>query len=179
MNKATNLQAKILAINTANKHASEIAAYEIEQLRHLIGTNPLKVDGSFKAKIKHEKKQFEKIKISMFGFDWHAHTTYYFTAEYGYFVARIKTCVSGGGSDMCGVRNYCIYENNSIDIFKIDKDGNFQESDRPAQEFPQYQESELLSIAKEVKAAAEEYKKVFNKMPYEFRYELNIERLTR
>lgn len=176
---ATSLQAKILAINIVNKTAKEIQEHETKQLSPFIGSNPLKNEGSFKAKIKHEKLNIQSTKFKEFGFEWHTDTSYYLTPKHGYFVAVIRTCVTGGGVDRCGVNKFCIYETKEIDLFKIDSEGNFCENTRICDDYSQYDESELLSIAKEIKQAAEIYSQSLAKMPYQFREVLNIERLTR
>jgi len=179
MASATSLQAKILSINTINKHSKIIFEHETKECEKFIGTNPLKIDGTFKAKITHNKKEFKRTKISAFGFDWWIETMYYLTNQYGYFSANIRTCTTGGGADINGVNQYCIYEDRSFDLFKIDDNGNFCESDRATNDFKQYKESDLLKMERQIKAEAEKYKAALNKLPYEFRNVLGIERLTR
>jgi hypothetical protein len=176
---ATSLQAKILAVNTANQHTKQIYDFLTGQLKNLIGVNPLKVDGSFKAKHEIEKLHIEKQKISMFGFNWWIDTNYYLTPKYGYLTAEIKTCITGGGQDRNGVNRYCIYEYKNIDIVKIDENGIFCENDRPREDEPIYNEKEILQQAKEIKEAAEAYRAKANTFPYQFKDVLYIERLTR
>jgi hypothetical protein len=179
---ATPLQAKILAINTINSHAKEIFDYETEQLSKLIGTNPLKVGGEFKAKIDHKYKEIERKKILAYGFEWWQDTHYYFTAKYGYFSINIRTCVSGGGADKNGVNRHCIYEDLCIDLFKINEQGIFEAITEPFRQFkerPQYEETTLLEIKGEIEKIAEQYRNTANKLPYQFAHVLNVERLTR
>jgi hypothetical protein len=178
---ATSLQAKILSINTLNEYALFIHEHEKKNLNYLIGTNPLKIDGSFKAKIKHNKLNIETPKINQFGFDWFISVDYWFTCKYGYFSLQIKTCINGGGKDVNGVTRHCIYENQNIDLFKIDSEGNFCENDRPfdSESFKQYTESELLEVQKQAHEAAENYKAIAKNVPYLFNDVLRIERLTR
>ena len=176
---ASSLQAKIVSVNTINEHTRIFLEHEKEALKSLIGSNPLKVDGTFKAKISHTKKEIANKKIEMFGQIWHAQSSYYLTPQYGYFVMKVRTCVTGGGADRNGVNKHCNYEDRTIDLIKIDESGIFCECDRLPQDLPQYNEGELIAIEREIKAAAEQYRELAEKMPYEFSHTLSIERLTR
>ena len=181
-NHATSLQAKVLSINTLHEYTKFIVEHEKKGLNYLIGTNPLKVDGTFKAKIKHDKLNIESHKINKFGFEWFISIQYYFECKHNYFTVNIRTCINGGGGDQNNVSRHCIYENQKVDLFKINSEGNFCENDRPI-DFnnfkSDYNETELLSIKKEIHEAAENYREIAKKAPYLFNYVLNIERLVR
>jgi hypothetical protein len=178
-NKATSLQAKILAINTNNNHSELILNFEILQLSKYLGQSILKVDGSFKAKINHLKHEEIKGPFVAYGFEWFSHTHYWFTANYNKLSINVKTCVSGGGVDRCGVSSHCIYETNSIDLFVIDGLGNLQPLEKQHFQNRQFDETQILEAQKKIKAAAEEYNKILALMPYEFRSVTFCERLTR
>jgi hypothetical protein len=185
---ATNLEAKVLALNLHNEKVLQIFNHEQNELKKYVGTNPLKIDGSFKAKIKHSKLEpYQEIcrswnKINVFGLDWWTDTNYYFSVSYGRFTANIKSCLTGGGTDRAGHTNkYCIYETTVIDLFNIDEKGNFQplkESQR-YEARPVFEVAKLREAAQEIKAIANEYRCALNSLPYEFHNVLNIERLTR
>lgn len=175
---ASSLQAKIVSVNTINEHTNIFIEHEKEALKSLIGSNPLKRDGTFKAKISHTKKELAPQKIEMFGQTWYTQSSYYLVPHYGYFVMKVRTCVTGGGTDRNGVNKYSKYEDRTIELMKIDESGVFCECNRVPQDLPQYNEGELIAIEREIKAAAEQYRELAKKMPYEFSHTLDIERLT-
>jgi hypothetical protein len=178
-NSATSLQAKILAININNKNSEGILNFELSQLSKYIGQSILKIDGSFKAKINHVKMEAKKSKFPAYGFQWWEHTDYYFTANYNKLTINVKTCVSGGGCDQNQVNTHCIYETNTIDLFKIDGLGNLQPIEKQYFENKQFNEADILEAQAKIKQAAKEYEIILSSMPYEFRHVTNCERLTR
>lgn len=179
--RVTELQAKLLAVNTLNKDAAIILKHELEFIKSLIGTNPLKVDGSFKAKVTHKKIEIKKEKFNAFGFDWWKDTSYWLQKSGSHFVAQIKTCVSGGGSDRNNISSYCIYESKALYLCEIDNAGLFKELSYPEWNTiePTYNEEDLLNTAKEIQELASKYNNALKKMPSQFMYALNIQRLTR
>jgi len=183
-NTATNLDAKVLALNLHNAKVLQIFNHEQNELKQFIGINPLKIDGSFKAKIKHNKLEpyHEGKKINVLGLDWWVSTNYFFSVNYGRFIAHIKTCLTGGGLDNAGSCNkFCIYENSIICLFNIDENGNFQplEESQKYEAYPVYDSAKLIETARDIRAIAEEYRRALASLPYEFHNVLNIERLTR
>ena len=178
MNKATSLQAKLLAVNTLNTRAEEIINHELEQLKNYIGLNIFKVDGSFKAKYAHEKLEFEPTKIEKFGFNWWERTFYSINVNYNDVSIKVHTSVSGGGSDSNGVSCYSVSLDYWADLFFIDKEGRLQIKERPLPTFKQYDEQEILAIQAKIKLAEAEYEKLYEQMPYQFAGVTNCKRLT-
>ncbi len=179
-NNATTLQAKIVTLNTMHEHAALIFKHEREQLLPLIGKNPLKKDGSFKATVKHSKIDIPNKKIYYEGFDFWAGTTYYFNASDRCFWAVLRTCVNGGGSDSNGVSKHCIYESLNLILFNIDKDGFFEDLQNKEYTKPApIIEKDVLKQVEKLNKIGEDYKTVFNSINQNLVDTLYLPRLKR
>lgn len=177
--KATSLKAKVLALNNLNKTTFEIVQHETNELKKYIDQNIFKVDGTFKAKVMHNKFESKDEKITQEGYNWNVSTRYYHTIEYGKLILNITVCTSGGGTDTNNISSHCIYEKSRVTIYNV-KDGTLLPSDcEPYVKQPIFNESEILQAAEKVRLAAIEYNKVLNSVPYEFRDVFYLERLKR
>ena len=177
INKATSLQTQILCLNTLYQHSKEIIKNEIDFLLPLIGKDILKVDGSFKAKYEHEKKQY-KYQVKEFGFDYWVNTHYYFSAAYGKLSITVITSVHGGGYDKNGVNANSNQQQQTFDLFSLNNGilSDLIETDRNYLDTP-YNEAEILAAAEKVKEVAKQYDAVLQTVPYLFRDALYLQRL--
>ena len=177
--KATSLQAKIIALNNLNNFTFDIVQHETSELKKYLNQNIFKVDGSFKAKVVHSKLEIKDEKTTLNGYNWNVSIRYYHSIEYGKLNLNITVCTSGGGSDINNVSSHCIYEKSRVSIYNV-KDGVLLPLDcEQYVKQANFDESEILKAAENVRLAAIEYNKVLNSVPYEFRNVLYLERLTR
>lgn len=176
--KATPLQAQILAVNTLREHCKQIISYEVEKMQPLIGKDPFKVDGSFKQKYQFPRLVIEKKKISAFGFDWWINTHYYHKLQYGKYELTVITTVSGGGYDKNGVNCNHSQQKQLIDLYEYE---NNIITKRAAMDLSfldvVYSEDKILQAAEVVKQKEKEYETALNSIPYYFADTLYIRRL--
>ncbi len=174
--KATSLQAQILCLNTLYAHSKEIIKYETDFLSQYAGKKIFKQDDSFMSKIPYQRLKIEKKQITAFGFTWWVDTHYWHKVSYGKYV---KTCVSGGGYDKNGVNCNCNYQSQSFDIFNLDEWENLTtpvNADREYLNTP-FDETAILTAANEAREAAKVYEQILEKVPYQFRETLYLQRL--
>ena len=171
--KKSNVEVKVIAINTLYKHAKEIISYEQEHFSQFIGKNIFKVDGSIKQKYAHEKLSF---KGETDGTRYNV--SYYFEVRHGYFDLRMTICVSGGSYDVRPSTAFCQYENLTITIFKTNDAGELANfANNLTYLDTVYTVKELSEIANEIKEAAKKYEEVESKMPHQFKSVFSIQRL--
>jgi hypothetical protein len=172
--KKTREEIKVLAINTLYECAAKFYQYEKEHFNKFIGQAIFKVDGSVKAKFEHDKMTFKgQLPDGTF-----VNAHYWFTSRYS-FDMTVKICINGGSYDVKPNTAFCQYEETTIELFKIDKDGKIQEaSNNPDYLNTRYHLSDLKKISEEIKEAAKVYELTENKMPYIFRETFYIQRLT-
>ena len=175
--KATSLQAKILAVNTINKHSLYFINFELQALQAHKGKDIFKVDGSFKQKYFREFQPIrERVKFA--GFDWWIDSHYYLKFNYGKIILHVRTSVTGGGQDQHGVNARCIYEERSFNLLTYPGAiGEEIEQDRTHLE-KEYNEQELKEAAEKAKEAAKAYEKAAEAVPHIFRDVLDVQRLT-
>lgn len=163
--KKTNLQIKVLALNIINEHAARCYEHAMNHFSQFIGKDIFKVDGSIKQKFSHETISFE----GNLPDGTHYHTHYWYQNRSGYFSINVKTCVNGGSWDVKPSTAFCLYEEINIDLFEV-KDGVLCECSRPQRDLSKrYEEAEILRAVEAAKEAAQQYNKVLEGVPYEFR----------
>lgn len=174
MNKKTNLEVKVLAINTLYEYAQKFYEYEKKHFSQFIGKDIFKVDGSIKAKYEHERLSFKGQLPD--GTWYNAH--YWFESKYSFDI-HVKICVNGGSYDVKPTTAFCQYEEISIKLFDI-KDGSLIETES-APDFlnKRYEVSELIQQANEIKELAKRYEYEADKFPYIFKQVCDIQRLQR
>jgi hypothetical protein len=170
--RATSLQTKILAENKTNEFSKIIFDYEINQIKPLFGTNPLKIDGSFKAKVNHKILNIENLKFKEYGFNWFLSVHYWFERSGGNLGINIKTCLNGGSEEE---NQHVIYTNKYIYISKIEN--GILEPSQYDNNFNFIDIEEVQKISKIAKEKAEEYKKIVDSLPYVLLNILQVKRL--
>ena len=174
--KKSNVEVKVLAINTLYEWAEKFYQYEKQHFQQFIGKAIFKVDGSVKAKFDHEKMSH---KGQLPDGTWvNAH--YWFTSRYNSFDIHVKICVNGGSYDVKPSTAFCQYEEQTVELFKINEAGELVENSNDISWLKKrYDVAELTSTANDVKKAAEVYEAALNKMPWIFREVFYLERLSR
>ena len=174
MEKMTQQQIKVIALNTLNKYAREFFNYEKEYFNQFIGKNIFKVDGSIKAKFEHEIKSIREKQGDIF-----VYVYYWFEYKYNEFMICVKGCVNGGSYDVQPSTAFCQYEKCTLTLFKTDNEDNLLETVSDTSEIDQvYNLDELEKIAAEIKEAAKVYEMICKKMPYLFNEVFYLQRLT-
>lgn len=171
----TQLELKVLAVNTLQLHAKRILDYEIEQLTKLVGIDCFKVDGSLKQKYMYPnlKRISEK-----FGKNWLTVDYWSDKTEYDYRI-HVKICINGGSYDVSPSTAFCIYQDESYYPFDI-KDGKLKAKTNDYSFLNEVFSVEKLEVLSDkVKEIATQYEKMRDKIDYRFHGVLNIERLTR
>jgi len=170
--KKSNLEVKILAINTLNEYAKKCFEYEKEHFSQFIGKNIFKVDGSIKQKFEHEKLYFKGNLPDGTFFDVH----YWFTSSYSFDIC-IKICVNGGSWDVHPHTAFCQYETDKLELFALTKEKELKESTREGSNFTQYNIDDIIKGAKIIEEAKQNYEKALEHVPYIFRDVLYIKRI--
>lgn len=173
--KKTPLEVKVLALNLLQEYGQNFYNYEMLHFNKFTGQNIFKVDGSIKQKYDHEKQSFRGQLNDGTFVDIH----YWFEKSSNYFDMCIKICVNGGSYDVQPSTAFCQYEKKTLTLFKLDKEGNLIEPIQDDSFTTHYIVDEILQAAENVKIAAEQYRKVLESVPYQFRDVLYLERLTR
>lgn len=171
--KKSQVEIKTIALNTINEHAAKFYEYEKNHFAQFIGKDIFKANGEVKAKFEHEKIKFSGQLDDGTFYDSH----YWFENRYGHFGMVVKTCVNGGSWDTVPTTAFCTYEQISVDLFDIEN-GLLIETKRPQRDFSyRYNVAEILKKVDEAKVAAEEYGKVLQAVPYEFREMFHLNRI--
>lgn len=172
--KKSQIEIKVLSINTLYKYAAIIVKYEREHFSRFIGQNIFKVDGSIKQKYDHEKLTFDGFMED--GTHYNVH--YWFNSRYSFDV-KIRVCVNGGSYDVKPSTAFCQYDELNSTLFNLEnnvlvateRDYSYLET--------VYNVEELTKTAKEIKLAGEAYRAASDKLPHQFADAFYIERLTR
>ena len=172
--KKSNVEVKVLALNTLYEYAKKFIQYEKEFYSKFIGINIFKVDGSIKAKYEHERLSFRgKLPDGAF-VDVH----YWFNSSYSFDI-HIKLCINGGSYDDKPVTAFCQYEELTSTLFEL-KDNVLTAKDNDISYLDKrYNVEELTAKAKQVKELAEKYETLYNTFPYQFKDVFYLNRLTR
>lgn len=174
--KKTNLEVKVLALNTLNEYAEQIYNYEKKHFSQFLGKDIFKVDGSLKQKYEHPKLEFNG---QMADGTFYS-VSYWFTSAYNHFDVNIKICINGGSYDVKPTTAFCQYEETRPTLFEIEKTGELKETTQQPNDYSvRYDVASLEAKAAQIKAAAEQYRKASESLPYQFKDVLYIERLTR
>lgn len=170
--KKSDLQVKILSLNTLYEHAQKCVEHENKILTPFIGEDVLKVDGSFKKKYEHERVNFKGQMADGTFYDVH----YWFTSDYGYLDMRIKSCIHGGSYE--DKTYFCQYDETTYTLFKL-VEGKLQpNTERNNTDYSQrYEEQPIIEQAAKVKVLAEQYEREVGKIPHFFKGAMNIKRL--
>lgn len=175
MKKKSQIEIKVLAINTLNQWTEQVYAYEKKHFAQFLGQNIFKVDGSVKAKFDHEKFSF---KGQLEDGTW-VNANYWFTNAHGYFSIHVKICVSGGSYDVKPATTFCQYEETAPTLFQV-KDGLLIETTQEQSDYSiRYDVADLQSKAQAIKEAADAYEVVADTMPNQFKDVLFIQHLAR
>ncbi len=175
--KKSQIEIKVLAVNTLHKYLLEFYAHEKSFYSQFVGQDIFKADGSVKKKFEHERLSFSGFMEDGTHYDAH----YWLSLAHGYFDINVKICVNGGSYDVKPVTAFCQYENQSITLFKvIDGKLTVSENETDLSGFLiTYKAEDLEKLALSIKEAARVYELESNKMPYIFKQVLGIERLSR
>lgn len=173
--KKTNLEVRLLAVNTLNKYAKFILDHEVNHFSKFVGQDILTVNLKLKKKFEHESLP----EFSGFMDDGtHFSVNYWIEFTRYSFSIHIKSCVNGGSYEdrtyFCQYYEDTFYPfsfDNGLGILKLT--GNWN-SDRINAVF---NESDLLSMAQEVIELEKMYDKKTANIPYQFREVLNIRKL--
>lgn len=172
--KKSNVEVKVIAINTLYKYAKDIIAYEKKHFDQFIGKGVFKVDGSIKQKFDHEKLTFKGNLNDGTYYDVH----YWFDVRSSYFDVNIKVCVNGGSYDVIPATAFCQYDTLNTTLYQLDKEGGLIQCERDYTYLDKvYNVTELSEIANEIKDAAKKYEQAASKMPYIFESVFYIQRL--
>ncbi len=167
------VEQKVLAVNLMHKYAKEFIEYELKHFNQFIGVNIFKVNGDIKQKYEHEKLSFKGRLNDGTWCDVH----YWFTSQYSFDI-HVKLCINGGSYDVRPSTAFCHYEEQSYELFKIDK-GILAKSERTNKNLDiQYDVTELQVIANQIKIAQKVYESEYEKMPYQFREVFNVKRIS-
>jgi len=174
--KKSNLEVKVLSINTLYKYAAKCIEHEKKHFDQFLGKDIFKVGGEVKQKYSHERLTFEGFLPD--GTHYHVHCWY--QLSYKHFYLNVKSCVNGGSYEDKPVTAFCQYDSTMTTLYKV-KDGKLTVNDNSDTDYlnKRYEVSELMEIKKGIEKAAELYKAEVNKMPYIFNDVLSVERLTR
>ncbi len=185
MNNLTNLEKKVLSINTLYQYAEKCIEYEMNHFKQFIGKDIFKVDGSVKAKYAHEKISFDgKMDDGTF---YHVH--YWFELNFNYFDLHIKSCINGGSYDVKPSTAFCIYEETTYTMFNVKKSEPdelgytkqllAENTERFNNDYSiRYNADTVIEQANEVEKLAETYRNEYDKIPYYFRDVLHVKRLS-
>lgn len=173
--KKSQIEIKVLAVNTLRRWSKNILHYEIPKLKALEGIECFKIDWSFKSKYAYDKHP--EINGQMPDGTWY-NVTYWHEHSGNEYGIRVKLCLNGGSYDD---RTYfCIYDEQSFFPFVI-KEGKL--ISKPDYSYTwinkMFKVSDLEKAAAKVHALAERYERECDKVHYEFHSVLNIQRLTR
>lgn len=171
----TNVEVKVLAINTLYEYAKLIIEHEKKHFNQFIGKDIFKVDGSLKAKYEHEKLTFKGQMNDGTWFNVHSWYQKYSSS----FDLKIKVCVNGGSYDVKPTTAFCQYEEISTTLYELDNNCLIASNRDYSYLDKVYNVDELTAISLEIEKAAKEYEKVKDKMPYIFNDVFYIKRLTR
>lgn len=170
MNKA--LDQKVRAINTFNEYAEKLYNQAKEFFAPLEGTYPFKVDGSLLKKYSDFKLETYEGKLPN-GDHYNVHG--WIKVSYGYVDLNVKLCLHGGSYD--DKTYFCIYEGNSFVICKVEN-GRLVRRDTDDPDFStRYDTKTIEDAAEEVKKYAAMYDEELEKVPYQFRDVLYLQRL--
>ncbi len=175
--KKSNVEVKVLAINTLYKYALLTIEQEINHFKKFIGIDIFKVDGSIKQKyINPDSKVFEgKLEDGTY---YHVHSWY--KVGYGCFDLCVKICINGGSYDVKPTTAFCQYEEVRTTMFDLVEGSKLKETNTDRSYLQTvYNVEDLTRKAENVKNAAKVYETAQNSMPYIFRDVFYIERLTR
>jgi hypothetical protein len=173
--KKTQVEIKVLAINTLYAYAEKYINHEKARLTPFIGLDIFKVDGSFKMKYDSPKLS-NKIQLPD-GTFVNAH--YWFTHYSNEFGINIKICVNGGSYDVRPETAFCQYEEQYFTLFKK-VDGKLVETEIDREYLKKrYNVAELTSVANSIKEAAKLYELAAGKMPHLFNDVFFLQRLSR
>lgn len=173
--KKSQIEIKVLAVNTLHKYSKKILQYEIEKLKALQGLDIWKVDGSLKQKYMYEALPEMKGKLP--DGTWYS-VTYWHNMSAGEYGIKVKVCVNGGSHE--DRTAFCMYDEQSFYPFKI-QDGKLLLKEDFSYTWLDvvYNVADLQKKAAKIKALAELYEKERDKIYYDFHSALGIERLTR
>ena len=172
--KKTPLQIKIQALNLLNEYSAQYFTAATDHFRRFLGVNPFKVDGTIKEKYKIRLEPIKGRTQDDTYFDVHA----WIVKGYSSLDIRVKICISGGSYDVKPSTAFTLYEDVTIEICEI-RDDILCERTRQAPDFTtRYHEDDILKAAEEAKKAASEYRKAYDRVPYQFRDILQIKYLT-
>jgi hypothetical protein len=172
--KKSNLEVRILAVNTLNQYAKAIIDHEVNHFRQFVGLDILKTDLSIKKKFQHESlPEFSGILDD----GTHFCVNYWIECSQYSFRINIKSCVNGGSYED---RSYfCEYYKDVFYPFDF-RDGILCENvNEQANRIEQlFNETDLLIMAEEVKKLEKEYSEKLANIPHQFREVMDIRRLS-
>lgn len=167
------IEQKVTAVNLMHKYAKEFIEYEMNHFNQYLGIDIFKVDGSIKQKYEHEKLSYKGQLNDGTWYDVH----YWFESRYSFDI-HVKLCINGGSYDVKPSTAFCHYEEQSFELFKLDKN-KLAKSERTNESLDvRYDITELQIIANQIKIAQKVYESEFEKMPYQFRDVFNVKRIS-
>lgn len=173
--KKSQVEIKVLAINTLYEYSKQIAEYEYNHFKQFVGIDVFKVDGSVKLKYKHDRLTF---KGQMKDKTWYS-ADYYLKITSDSLEVHVKICVNGGSYDVKPSTAFCQYEDKIIHILDA-KNCVLQDTKIDLDYLDErFNVESLNKIAAEVRKAAEIYEIELKKMPYLFKDVFYLERLSR
>jgi hypothetical protein len=173
--KKTNVEVKVLAINTLYKYAAIILKHEQEHFNKFLGIDIFKVDGSIKMKYEHEKLSFKGQFEDKTCYDVH----YWYTKRSSIFDITVKVCVNGGSYDVRPSTAFCQYEEMTFTLYDLENNNLKECTNNRNYLSDEFNVDELTAIANDIKQAAKVYEQALNKMPYIFKEVFSIQGLRR
>lgn len=172
--KKSNVEVKVLSMNTLYKYAKMIIDYERKHFSQFAGINIFKVDGSIKQKYDHDKLTFD----GSLEDGTHFNISYHFSTKYS-FDANIRVCINGGKYEPKPSTYFCQYDSLITTLFQLE-DNIILPTERDYSYLDTvFSVESLTNIAKEIEQAAKLYEIAANKMPHQFNEVFYIKRLTR
>jgi len=178
-----NLINNVNAINLLHKEANKIIHLYIDHFNKFEGQKICNVGGEigkkFAIRLPGIDGNFEGAKYNIHS--WIETTNHSL-------IIRVKICLNGGSYDIQPSTAFCIYREINFYAFEISHSWDNTELNGVLKINPNYlfkpfktnfKAIELQKIATKVKKAAENYNKIADSMPYQFKDLFYIERLTR
>ena len=174
--KKSNIEVKVIALNTLNEYAEKIILHELNHFTKFIGKDVFKVNGTITQKYENEKLDFKGTLPD--GTHYTAHSWLSFS-RYSGLQVTVKICVNGGSYDVHPSTAFCQYEQLTTTLLNTDNGVLLETNNDFSYLKKRYDIKELIAISKEIENAAKVYEDIYNKMPYQFTDVFYISRLTR
>ena len=176
--KKTNLEITVLAVNQLYQWSKKFIEVETNFYNQFLGVDIFKVDGSIKDKYKNNFAHSfsEKLKDGT-----NLSSQYFFKKTSTALCIEVQICVNGGkyNQPVAPDTAFCQYQRMTFDLFEVVNNCLVSKNVDRSYLNEVFSENKLLKQANKIKQLAEKYRIEYNKLNYQFKDVLYIERLTR